>query len=192
MEGDSIEPLINSILGKDSVRTLTDIRKTLIFHDGVNKGIDIANELIARLPSSMEGVDSSVTIANYFGDLDALSKTTILQNVRSGSTRVVICTDAFGLGIDVEDIEVVIQWGVSEKLIGSTLAQRIGRAARDPQRMGVAVVYVQSFILDYINREVRRKDGKKRGPLNRTTAATPDHRPSRNRTLRRRSTLVSE
>ena len=169
MEGDSIEPLINSILGKDSVRALTDIRKTLIFHDGVNKGIDIANELIARLPSSMEGVDSSVTIANYFGDLDALSKTTILQNVRSGSTRVVICTDAFGLGIDVEDIEVVIQWGVSEKLIGSTLAQRIGRAARDPQRMGVAVVYVQSFILDYINREGAPEGWKE------AWAPEPDH-----------------
>jgi hypothetical protein len=66
---------------------------------------------------------------------------------------VVICTDVFGLGIDVDDIEVVIQWGLCEKLMGSTLCQCIGHAARDPARKAIAVIYVQSYILDYIARE---------------------------------------
>jgi hypothetical protein len=153
MDGNSIEPLLNRVPKSDAIQSLADIPKTLIFHDGVNQGIDISNQLMARLPSVVDTIPSSVIVASYYGDLDSLSKSTILDNIKKGSTRIVICTDAFGLGIDVDDIDVVIQWGVCERLMGSTLSQRIGRAARDPRRTAIAVVYVQSYILDYIARE---------------------------------------
>ena len=58
-----------------------------------------------------------------------------------GDTRIVVCTDAFGLGIDIPDIKVVIQWQVDEKLVASTLYQCIEWAARGKDVEGIAVIY---------------------------------------------------
>src|SRR5436190_2209020 len=126
------------------------IRKTLIFHDKIDPGIDIANELIARLPPTINKTPVDTIAASYYSTLDAKAKSKTLADLRKGDTRIVICTDAFNLGIDIPDIEVVIQWQVDEKLMASTLYQRIGRVARGKDVEGVAVVYIQKSLLDSI------------------------------------------
>jgi superfamily II DNA/RNA helicase len=126
------------------------IRKTLIFYDKIDPGIDIANELIARLPPTVNKIPADTIVASYYSTLDAKAKSKTLADLRKGDTRIVICTDAFGLGIDIPDIEVVIQWHVDEKLMASTLYQRIGRAARGKDVEGIAVVYIQKSLLDSI------------------------------------------
>jgi Lhr-like helicase len=64
--------------------------------------------------------------------------------------RIVICIDTFDLGIDIPDIEVIIQWGLDEKVSGVILYQRIDRAARDPKIEDLAIIYIQDSILVYI------------------------------------------
>ncbi|KAJ7599784.1 hypothetical protein C8J56DRAFT_1037395 [Mycena floridula] len=58
-----------------------------------------------------------------------------------GIVRVLICTDAAGMGCDLPDIDLVVQW----KMPGSVSAfvQRAGRAARDPTRKGLGVLLVE-------------------------------------------------
>jgi hypothetical protein len=51
------------------------------------------------------------------------------------------------MGVDIPDILRVIQWGVSSLLTAASLFQRVGRAARDPECVGIGVVYVQESIL---------------------------------------------
>ena len=73
-----------------------------------------------------------------------------MADLFKGDTRIVICTDAFGLGIDIPDIEVVIQWGLDEKVSAATLYQRIGRAIRDPKIEDLVIIYIQESLLIYI------------------------------------------
>jgi len=51
------------------------------------------------------------------------------------------------LGVNVPDVEKVIQWGVDEKIDLKMLVQRIGRAARDKDCQGVAVIYASKNII---------------------------------------------
>ena len=129
------------------------IQKTLIFYDKIDLGIDIINELIAQLPPTVNKTPADTIVASYYSTLDAKAKSKTLTDLIKGDTRIMICTDAFGLGIDIPDIEVVIQWQVDEKLMASTLYQRIGRAVRGKDVEGIAIIYVQKSLLDSIGKK---------------------------------------
>jgi hypothetical protein len=92
-------------------------------------------------------------IRSYYSCLSKRTKDTTLEWFRNGTTRITIATDAFSLGVDIADIEKVIQWGVDGKLDLSTLVQRIGRAARSPESQGVAVIYASRKLIDPIPRD---------------------------------------
>ena len=89
-------------------------------------------------------------IQTFFGSIDEKKKRKTLSDLQSGKCRIVVCTDAFGLGVDISNIENVIQWGVNEKLSIASLTQRIGRAARVPNMVGRAVIYVLKGILEAV------------------------------------------
>ena len=135
------------------LETRTDIPKTLIFHDSIDEGIRIAKELerivIAkelerRVPQTRR---RSRLVRSFYGSIDEVAKSRTLEELREGSTRIVVCTDAFGLGVNIPDIDRVIQWKVNEKLTCNALSQRIGRCVRDKTRQGIAVVYADRNII---------------------------------------------
>jgi hypothetical protein len=74
-----------------------------------------------------------------------------LTDLESGRCRIVVCTDAFGLGVDISNIERIIQWGVDEKLSISSLTQRVGRAARNQHLIGQAIIYVNKSIIEAVS-----------------------------------------
>lgn len=149
IDSEGIEPLRKLIPRR--VRTLTDIPKTLIFHDAIDPGIHIADELAALLPTTIEGIPRDQLVTAYYASIDKKQKKKMLSDFREGTTRIMICTDAFGLGVNIPDVERVIQWHVDEKFTLSSAHQRIGRAARDPSVQGVAVIYVKQSILDDVS-----------------------------------------
>ena len=57
------------------------------------------------------------------------------------TVRVVICTVAFGLGVDTPDVHMVLHWGAARTFEG--FFQEYGRARRDPMAVPQAfsVVY---------------------------------------------------
>ncbi|KAF9945828.1 hypothetical protein BGZ70_003541 [Mortierella alpina] len=53
-----------------------------------------------------------------------------LQEFKDGKLRVLLATEALGMGMDISDVTLVIQYGLPKNI--SALVQRLGRAARDP------------------------------------------------------------
>ena len=76
----------------------------------------------------------------FHSKLDEQSKSRVIESFSksSGSLRVVVSTVAFGIGIDVKDVDIVIHWGVEPSAL--TYWQELGRCARDG-REGVSICY---------------------------------------------------
>jgi hypothetical protein len=123
--------------------------KTVIYIDNVDACNDVTTLLSLRLPANF---DRSIFIRPYFGDFDEETKTEIVQSFKEGRTRIVVATDAFGLGVDIPDIIRVIQWQITERIDAAALSQRIGRCVRDRTLQGIAIVYVSEAILDAVKR----------------------------------------
>lgn len=121
-----------------------DIPKTMIFVDDINEGEYIVEYLRFRLPNNLKvrGRASDI-IRPYNASLSWDTRAVNLEVFKRGSARVLVCTDAAGMGVDIPDIEVVIQWKISKHLSLASLVQRIGRAGRDDRVKAVAVTMAE-------------------------------------------------
>ncbi|ETW82434.1 hypothetical protein HETIRDRAFT_426121 [Heterobasidion irregulare TC 32-1] len=68
-------------------------------------------------------------------------RTEAMQQFRSGDIRILVCTDTTGMGCNIPDIDIVVQWKLPDKL--SSFVQRAGRAARAPNKTGLAILLVE-------------------------------------------------
>ena len=102
--------------------------------------------LSTLLPDRLCGYPPNTIVAVYYSSIDAQQKDKIQADFVAGRTRILICTDAFGLGVNIKDIKVVIQWGIDEKCNINHLSQRLGRAVRNPHLEGIGIVYVAKSI----------------------------------------------
>lgn len=75
---------------------------------------------------------------SYHGNLDPLSKEQSELAFRSNQYRIMVCTKAFGMGVDIPDIQVVYHHAPSGLL--PDYIQEIGRVARTPGMQGYAVL----------------------------------------------------
>src|SRR5579859_2445388 len=57
--------------------------------------------------------------------------------LNSGQTRILVCTDVCGMGLNITCVLRVFQWKVLEVLCLKTLNQREGRGGRDPSTQAV-------------------------------------------------------
>lgn len=83
---------------------------------------------------------SRSTVMKFHGQLDKSYKDAALKQFKEGKCRVMVCTTAFGMGIDVDDIEEVIHFAPTGNL--SNYIQEIGRGAR---RSGLAAIAAIDF-----------------------------------------------
>ncbi|KAJ6620873.1 hypothetical protein B0H10DRAFT_2019831 [Mycena sp. CBHHK59/15] len=60
---------------------------------------------------------------------------------KEGTIRILVCTDAAGMGCNIPDIDVVVQWKLPASM--SLFIQRAGRAARARGRTGLAILLVE-------------------------------------------------
>lgn len=103
--------------------------KTLVYApytDHVRKLSILANE------------EKEVAVQYYGSTLDAISKEQSEKQFRSNQRRVMICTKAFGMGVDIPDIQVVYHHAPSGLL--PDYVQEIGRVARHPSIKGYATL----------------------------------------------------
>ena len=121
---------------------LEPIPVTLLYVDNINMGIDIVEQLRNRFPEGLRKHRSEV-IRVFTGDLDAEAREVFIEDLRSGKTRIMVCTEACGLGVDLHNIVRVVQWQISELLTSSRLIQRFGRAGRDPKVQAISLLFVQ-------------------------------------------------
>lgn len=89
-------------------------------------------------------------VTRYHAQLSGEAKAENLEDFRSGKRRVMLATKAFGMGIDIPDIALVLHFAPTGNLCDYT--QEIGRAARDPEIQGRAVYEHMANDFKHINR----------------------------------------
>lgn len=75
-------------------------------------------------------------VASYYGKKDKEQKATIVQEFKEGTKRLIVATKAFGMGVDISDIDRVYHVAPSSTFVD--YIQEIGRAARDADIQGVS------------------------------------------------------
>lgn len=129
------------VLFPDNLSSADEIPQTIIFYNSRLGTGRMADYLRKQLPASLREKAKTI-IRSYNGILDELSQKETLSALRSGECRIVVSTDAFGLGMNIKAIPRVVLWKVDSKLGIDGFYQRIGRAGRDSDQPALALVFV--------------------------------------------------
>lgn len=86
--------------------------------------------------------DKQSIATGYYGSLDSLNKEFAYRQFKSGEKKIMISTKAFGMGVDISDIQVVYHHAPSGLL--PDYVQEIGRVARKPEIKGLATLNYSS------------------------------------------------
>lgn len=73
--------------------------------------------------------DSYDGVACFDSDMSDTDKAAVMQGFIDGTIRIVFATSAFGMGVDIEDIRVVVNYLISETV--EQYYQEVGRGGRD-------------------------------------------------------------
>ncbi|KAH9897008.1 hypothetical protein C8Q73DRAFT_780555 [Cubamyces lactineus] len=169
------------------VRNPADIPKTYIYVDNIAVGGDILdylnNELTKRwesgTPSPGITGDSDLNLGSepqtrtttarscpnglirpFNATLSQEYRSLAMAHFRQGTIRVLVCTDAAGMGCNIPDIDRVVQWKLPTTF--SSFIQRAGRAARGRGRTGTAILLVEksAYSIDKVNVQASGANGK--------------------------------
>jgi hypothetical protein len=132
---------LDFLLDQSSIVSL--IPKTMIFVDSKAEAQSLAGYLRSRLPpATMQSGVSDDIIRVYTASLDPPTRAEFMRLFKAGDSRILVCTDAAGMGMDIRNINIVIQFKLTEQLSLADLWQRLGRCARDQTIEGLALVFV--------------------------------------------------
>lgn len=81
---------------------------------------------------------SKESVAYYTGKKGAEERAIAQQDFKSNKKKVMLATKAFGMGVDIPDIENVYHYGLGGDL--ADYVQEVGRCARDKNMVGVAEI----------------------------------------------------
>ncbi|KAI0707557.1 P-loop containing nucleoside triphosphate hydrolase protein [Cerioporus squamosus] len=129
-----------------NISSPADVPKTYIYADNINTGTEITEYLVALLRSRTDtsDADAEAAVRPFNATMSHSYRTDAMEAFRSGSVRILVCTDAAGMGCNISDVDIVVQWKLPLTL--SNFVQRAGRAARSPSRIGLAVLLVEPSV----------------------------------------------
>lgn len=127
-----------------------DLPKTIIYMDSIaqiSKALELFRTWMRQLQYPTE---SPTWIAPYFSDMADSDKERVDTNFRRrhegcASPRIILATDAYGLGVDNPDVDIVVQWLLPPSI--QRLYQRMGRAMRCGQKKATFILMHQSWCL---------------------------------------------
>ena len=119
-------------------------------------------------------LDRGYNAAEFHGEMTANERMEIIKQYKSGEINMIFATNAFGMGIDIPDIRVVIHFMIPES--AEQYYQEVGRAARDGGGANAYLLYSnknidvkrtyfidRSFPTEDKLREVYKNIGKRAG-----------------------------
>ncbi|KAJ7273824.1 P-loop containing nucleoside triphosphate hydrolase protein [Mycena rebaudengoi] len=125
-------------LAPDTMTSPADMPKAFIYCDDTKDGAGIVDHVNGRVhPQYRE----RGLVRPYNAAMSKDYRDTVMRLFRAGIIRVLVCTDAAGMGCDVPDVDIVVQWKAPANM--SAWIQRAGRAARGRGREGLAVMLVE-------------------------------------------------
>ncbi|KAF8867590.1 P-loop containing nucleoside triphosphate hydrolase protein, partial [Infundibulicybe gibba] len=127
----------------DGTSEVTQIPKTFIYADNIGVGVEIEDRLYECCDARIRGLG---IIRPYNAAYSAEYRARVMQLFKDGDIRILICTDAAGMGCNIPDVDVVVQWKLPASV--SSFVQRAGRAARAKNHTGLAVLLVEKSIYD--------------------------------------------
>lgn len=156
MKRDDISIEVKKIKREKNVKTEYETNK----YDNIIKKALITNKktlvyfptvaLIERCYEYLVAKGMGDTITKYHGSLSKDEKEESYQKFLSGEKKIMLATKAFGMGIDIEDIETVVHFAPTGNVCD--YVQEIGRAARKPELMGEAYYEYDTRDFKHINR----------------------------------------
>ena len=141
-----------------SIGSPEDIPKTIIFMDSRPAVCKATDHLILRLSNvklklqnSANSVVAKQELSNdCVGDFSmALSlerREELLKKFREGECRILVATEGAGMGLDIPDVQRVIQWKCTKLLNIATYYQRAGRAGRSSHIQAVSILFYQQSL----------------------------------------------
>lgn len=116
--------------------TLCDLYESLI----ITQAVVFCNtrEKVDWLAKRMQ--DSNFTVCKMHGDMSQKERNDVMQEFRRGDARVLISTDIWGRGLDVQQVSLVVNYDLPNSR--ESYIHRIGRSGRYG-RKGVAINFVK-------------------------------------------------
>ena len=132
------------------------IKKTVIFIDGMTKIRNAVGKLRDWMMRRGCTAEIALQTVEMFTSITAeADKDRILTEFRSEQSRIriLVATSAFGIGMNIPDIELVVQYDMNIDNDLGDIFQRVGRAARGRGRTAVAFIFLPYWYFNYQGRE---------------------------------------
>ncbi|KAJ7934604.1 P-loop containing nucleoside triphosphate hydrolase protein [Mycena leptocephala] len=123
---------------RDDMTKPEDVNSAFLYTDDIKDGGKIVDHLNGRVHESFR---SRGLVRPYNAGMSREYRAHVMALFKAGIIRILVCTDAAGMGCDIPGIELVVQWKLPQNL--SSWVQRAGRAARAANTQGIAVMLVE-------------------------------------------------
>ncbi|EFI28041.1 ATP-dependent DNA helicase RecQ [Coprinopsis cinerea okayama7 len=137
----------------ENMTSPSDIKSGYIYADQLTTATGMMDYLYSLCPKDQR---YKGFIRPYSAAFSVGYRRRVMELFRRGKIRILICTDAAGMGCNIPDIDIVVQWKLPATV--SSFVQRAGRAARAPNRTGLAVLLVEKSVYE-ADLEAYLKDG---------------------------------
>ncbi|KAI9442063.1 P-loop containing nucleoside triphosphate hydrolase protein [Lactarius psammicola] len=118
--------------------------KTVVFHDSVEQAAEAALYHTRRLPEDMQ---KKGLVMHYHGGMSKEYLTRVYEDFSnsSGHCRVLHATEGASTGLDIPDIDIVIQYGITRDV--PTALQRGGRGGRSPMGKAIFLLMYEPWVM---------------------------------------------